>query len=131
MIDDRQVTPSSQLDDLKIWNRDSAAFGWRSYLGELYGSPEVPTYAAPARATDLAGLPPAYICVGAVDGFRDEDVDYATRLNQAGVPTELHVYPGAPHGVGLFADVPVARRYNAGIAEWVGRQLQRTAAAAG
>lgn len=129
MLDDRQITPSSQLDDLQIWNRDSNRFGWRSYLGDLYGGSDVPAYAAPARATDLSGLPPAYVCVGAVDGFRDEDVAYATRLNQAGVPTELHVYPGAPHGVTFFADVPVAQRYAHGIDEWVGRQLQATVTA--
>ena len=53
----------------------------------------MPIYAAPARADDLAGLPPTFICVGALDGFLDEDVDYANRLLRAGVPVELHVYP--------------------------------------
>jgi acetyl esterase/lipase len=124
MIDDRQLTPSSQRDDLVIFDRHSNEFGWRSYLGDLYGTPEVPGYAAPARATDLAGLPPAYICVGNVDGFRDDATGYATRLNQAGVPAELHVYAGAPHGVKRFTDVPVARRYIAGINDWIGAQLQ-------
>ena len=56
-----------------------------------------------ARATDLSGLPPALVIVGGADGFRDEDIDYAMRLNQCGVPTELHVLPGAPHGVQMFA----------------------------
>jgi acetyl esterase/lipase len=111
MIDDRQATPSSQLDDLVIFDREASEFGWRCHLGDLYGKPEVPAYAAPARAADLRGLPPAYICVGNVDGFRDDATGYATRLNQAGVPAELHVYAGAPHGVKQFADVPVARRY--------------------
>jgi acetyl esterase/lipase len=124
MIDDRQATPSSQLDDLVIFDREASEFGWRSYLGDLYGKPEVPAYAAPARATDLRGLPPAYICVGNVDGFRDDATGYATRLNQAGVSAELHVYAGAPHGVKQFADVPVARRYIEGISEWIGAQLQ-------
>ena len=124
MLDDRQITPSSRLDGLHIWSRDSNTFGWRSYLGDLYGTADVPPYAAPGRATDLRGLPPAYVCVGAVDGFRDEDIDYAMRLNQAGVPTELHVYPGVPHGVMLFPDAPVAKRYVRGIEEWIGRQLK-------
>jgi acetyl esterase/lipase len=124
MLDDRQETASSQLAGLQIWNRESNTFGWRSYLGDLYGTDDVPAYAAPARATDLSGLPPAYVCVGAVDGFRDEDIAYATRLSQADVPTELHVHPGAPHGVALFTETAVARRYTQGIAEWVGRQLQ-------
>lgn len=99
-------------------------FGWQSYLGDLYGAPDVPAYAAPARASDLRGLPAAYVCVGAVDGFRDEDIDYAMRLNQAGVPTELHVYPGAPHGVMLFPKSTVAKRYAASIEDWIGRQLR-------
>ncbi len=124
MIDDRQQTPSSRRDDLVIFDRRSTEFGWRSYLGALYGTARVPAYAAPARATDLSGLPPAYVCVGNVDGFRDEAIDYAMRLNQAGVPAELHVHPGAPHGVKRFADVAVAQRYTRGINEWIGRRLQ-------
>ena len=62
----------------------------------------MPAYAAAARAVDLAGLPPAFVCVGTLDVFLDEDVDYAQRLNHAGVPTELHVYPGAPHGFDML-----------------------------
>lgn len=123
MIDDRQQTPSSRLDDLQVWSRDSNTFGWRSYLGPLYGADDVPPYAAPARATDLSGLPPALINVGGADGFRDEDIDYALRLGQAGVPTELHVYPGAPHGVQLFATTDAARRWNRHENEWLARQL--------
>jgi acetyl esterase/lipase len=125
MLDDRQVTPSSQLDGLHVWNRDSNTFGWRSYLGDLYGSPHVPAYAAAARATDLAGLPPAYICVGGVDGFRDEDIEYARRLNVAGVPADLHVFSGAPHGVMMFTDSPVAKRYAHSASAWVGEKLRR------
>jgi acetyl esterase/lipase len=129
MIDDRQATPSSQLDDLVIWSRGSNTFGWQSYLGALYGTDDIPIYAAAARADDLSGLPPTYVCVGAVDGFRDEDIAYATRLNQAGVETELHVYPGAPHGVQLFTHVDVAKQYGRDQADWLGRQLASAAAA--
>jgi acetyl esterase/lipase len=125
MIDDTQTTPSSQLDDLAIWSHGSNTFGWQSYLGALYGTDDIPMYAAAARATDLSGLPPTYVCVGAVDGFRDEDIAYATRLNQAGIETELHVYPGAPHGVELFGHVPVAQQYGRDMREWLGRQLAR------
>jgi acetyl esterase/lipase len=103
-------------------------FGWRSYLGDPYGSPEIPSYAAPARATDLAGLPPTYLCVGNVDGFRDDAIEFAARLNQAGVPTELHVYAAAPHGVKRFVDVPVARRYIEGINEWLATHLRASSA---
>jgi triacylglycerol lipase len=112
MLDDRQITPSSPLDGLVVWTRESNAFGWRAYLGELSGRDDVPVTAAPGRAevADLAGLPPAFVSVGAVDGFVDEDVDYALRLNRAGVPTELHVYPGACHGYQIAVDSDVARQ---------------------
>lgn len=123
MLDDRQITPSSQGEGLAIWPRESNTFGWQSYLGDLYGTDDVPIYAAPARATDLSGLPPAFVCVGNVDGFRDEDIDYAMRLNQAGVPTELHVHPGAPHGAELFAHTATAKRYSRTMRDWVGRHL--------
>jgi acetyl esterase/lipase len=123
MIDDRQTTSSSRLEGLPIWSRESNEFGWRSYLGDLYGRDDLPPYAAPARADDLTRLPPALVIVGGADGFRDEDIEYALRLNQAGVPTELHVLPGAPHGVQMFADSVVARRWNQIVVEWLGLQL--------
>ncbi|MCP5026990.1 MAG: alpha/beta hydrolase [Actinomycetia bacterium] len=103
MLDDRNTTPSSHaITDPKVWNRHANLVGWNSYLEGRAGADDVPTYAAPARATDLAGLPPAYIPVGDLDLFLDEDVDYATRLMAAGVPVELHVYPGAFHGSNGF-----------------------------
>jgi acetyl esterase/lipase len=126
MLDDRQRTASSRQDGLPVWSRGSNTFGWRSYLGELYGRDDVPATAAPARADDLSGLPPAFVSVGAVDGFRDEDVDYALRLNQAGVPAELHVYPGACHGFNLLApDAPVSKQCNRDAEEWLRGQLRR------
>lgn len=97
MIDDRRTTPSSSWDTW-VWTRQSNEIGWRSYLGDLFGSDDIPAYAAASRATDLAGLPPAYIMVGSLDLFLDEDIDYAQRLLHAGVPTELHIYAGGPHG---------------------------------
>ena len=127
MIDDRQDTPSSRLDDLLIWSRQSNEFGWRSYLGELHGRDDLPPYAAAARADDLGGLPEAYVCVGGADGFRDEDILYAMRLYDAGVQTELHVYPGAPHGVAIFLGTSIARRYNADQRDWLRRQFDRLA----
>jgi acetyl esterase/lipase len=126
MLDDRQVTPSSRHDGLPVWSRGSNTFGWKSYLGDLYGRDDIPDTAAPARASDLSGLPPAFVSVGAVDGFRDEDVDYALRLNQAGVPTELHVYPGACHGFSQLArDAAVAKQSIRNMEEWLGKQLRR------
>jgi acetyl esterase/lipase len=123
MLDDRQITPSSQQDGLAVWSRGSNTFGWKSYLGDLYGRDDVPYLAAPARTPDLSGLPPAFVSVGAVDGFRDEDVDYALRLNQAGVPTELHVYPGACHGFQLAPEAPVTKQSLRDREDWLGRQI--------
>ncbi|MCY4258481.1 MAG: alpha/beta hydrolase [bacterium] len=125
MLDDRQITPSSQLDNLIIWTKASNAFGWQCYLGDLYGTDQVPYTAAPARAEDLSGLPEAYVCVGGADGFRDEDIQYAMRLYGAGVPTELHVYPGVPHGIGMFAHLEIAQRYAADKEHWLHRQLKQ------
>ena len=125
MLDDRQITPSSQLDDLVIWSRESNSFGWQCYLGDLYGSDDVPYTASPARAEDLSCLPDAYVCIGGADGFRDEDITYAMRMYGAGVPTELHVYPGVPHGVALFAHLEIAQRYSADQEDWLRRQLER------
>jgi len=130
MLDDRQTTASSQLDELAIWSRESNTFGWQAYLGELSGADDIPYHAAPARAIDLSGLPPTYICVGGADGFRDEDIEYALRLGQAGVPTELHVHPGAPHGVELFAGTEIAARYSRATGDWLGRQIKAISAVA-
>ncbi len=123
MLDDRQQTASSQLDGLPVWTRRSNEFGWRSYLGELYGSDDVPATAAPARATDLSGLPPAFVSVGTVDGFRDEDIVYAMRLNQAGVPTELHVYPGLCHGYQIAMGSPVVEQSALDTARWLRHRI--------
>jgi len=100
MIDDRNETPSShEITDIGIWDRSANIEAWRWYLGN--GKPD--HYAAPARAEDLAGLPATFIDVGTVDLFRDEDIALATRLMQAGVPTELHVNPGAYHAAEMLA----------------------------
>lgn len=104
MLDDRNMTAASHaITDPRVWNREANLFGWRAYLGTEPGSEGVSPYAAPARATDLSNLPPAYIPVGSQDLFLDESADYAMRLARAGVPVELHVYPGAFHGSELFA----------------------------
>jgi acetyl esterase/lipase len=108
MIDDRNATPASYaITDLRVWNRESNRLGWKAYLGRDGGGTDVSPYAAASRATDLSNLPPTYISVGTLDLFVDENIEYAQRLIQAGVPTELHVYPGAFHGFDLFA--PSAR----------------------
>jgi acetyl esterase/lipase len=124
MLDDRATTASIQAGGLYVWDAASNEFGWRSYLGPRYGSVEVPPYAAAARATDLTGLPPSCVVVGSIDGFRDEDMAYAQRLNQAGVPCELHVIAGLPHAYQLApaaAAVQLAERCKE---DWLARQLR-------
>jgi len=104
MLDDRGVTPSSQeLDGEGSWDRHDNLVGWTALLGDSRGGPDVSPYAAPARAADLAGLPAAFIDVGSVETFRDEDIDYAARLSRAGVPVEFHLWPGGFHGFELLA----------------------------
>jgi acetyl esterase/lipase len=99
MLDDRLRTPSSsELRGEGIWDATSNETGWNALLGDRRGGPEVSSYAAPARADDLADLPPAFVDVGSVETFRDEAIDYAARLLQAGVQCELHVWPGGVHG---------------------------------
>jgi acetyl esterase/lipase len=98
MLDDRQATTSSRWTDVPRWDPVANRFGWRSYLGSLYGAAEVPDEAAPGRAADLSGLPPTCVVVGTADGFHDEDVAFAGRLCHAGVPAELHVFTGGCHG---------------------------------
>jgi acetyl esterase/lipase len=123
MLDDRGQTPSSRIDGLPVWSRESNEFGWRSYLGAAYGTADVPADAAPARAAELAGLPPTFISVGTADCLRDEAIGYAARLCQAEVPTELHVYAGAVHGFDMFADCAVAKCAARNSVDWLGRQL--------
>jgi acetyl esterase/lipase len=110
-LDDRLATPSMErFVDSPLWNRPLAVQSWKAYLGELAGTAEVPAYAAPARATDLSGLPPAYISTAENDPLRDEGIAYAQRLLQAGVSVELHQFPGTFHGSTLVTTAAVSRR---------------------
>ncbi|MBE1548400.1 acetyl esterase/lipase [Mycobacterium sp. OAS707] len=103
MLDDRAQTPDPDLLPFLTWTYDDNITGWAALLGEGAGSDAVSAYAAPARATDLTGLPATYIDIGDLDIFRDEDVTYARRLSDAGVPTELHLHPGCPHAFEALA----------------------------
>lgn len=104
MLDDRNDTPSAhQMAGLGVWDRTANETGWTALLGELRGGPDVPAYAAPARAEDLSGLPPAFLDVGSAETFRDEAVAYASRIWQSGGVAELHVWPGGFHGFDGFA----------------------------
>jgi len=113
MLDDRTVTADdpSPMHGEFLWTRPDNRFGWASLLGVEPGSPDISFYAAPARAPDLGGLPPTFIICGALDLFLEEDMEYARRLIRAGVPTELHIYPGAPHGFMFVPDAYVTRAY--------------------
>ena len=125
MLDDRQRTPSMNAEGLYVWGAGSNEFGWRSYLGDLYGSDEIPPYAAAARENDLSGLPPTCVVVGSIDGFRDEDIDYAQRLNQAGVSCELHVIAGLPHAYLLVPGAAAVQLAMHCMDDWLTRQLAR------
>jgi acetyl esterase/lipase len=125
MLDDRNDSASAmQMDAVEFWDRSHNGFGWRSLLGDVQGGADVPQYAAPARATDLTGLPPAFLDVGSAECLRDEIVAYAGRIWQAGGKAELHVWPGGIHA--FDRDVPEARISKAAVAarrNWLERLL--------
>ncbi|MFJ3325809.1 alpha/beta hydrolase [Streptomyces griseus] len=112
MLDDRNATASSrEFTDPVTWPRANNLYGWAALLGPLADGDEVPPYAAPARATDLSGLPPAYVDVGELEVFRDECAQYALRLIAAGVSAEFHLWPGAFHGFdGVLPHLTLPRR---------------------
>ncbi len=112
MLDDRQQTVSLlRFTDTPQWDTTKAGLAWSAYLGAgVPGSADVSPYAAPARATDLAGLPPTYVSAMEFDPLRDEALAYAQALLTAGVATELHVFPGTFHGSSAIRHAPASRR---------------------
>ena len=125
MLDDRTcVLDAIPYAGEYIWHRQNNLFGWTSLLGQEPGGADVSPYAAPSRATDLAGLPPTFIGTAALDLFVDEDIDFAARLIRAGVPTELHVWPGAFHGFDLLPGPAVADAARSASREALRRALQ-------
>lgn len=110
-LDDRLDTPSMRdYVDTPVWNRPNAVFSWTSYLGTEPGGDDVSPYAAPARAGDLAGLPPAFVSTCQFDPLRDEGIAYAQRLAHAGVAVELRHYPGTFHGSAMVEAAGISRR---------------------
>ena len=110
-LDDRLTTTSmTSFVDTPLWNRPSAESSWRHYLGD--DRSDVSPYAAPARATDLSGLPPAYVSTMEFDPLRDEGILYALGLLAAGVSCELHSFPGTFHGSSIVTGAEVSRRAN-------------------
>lgn len=127
MLDDRCDSPSAiQMERVGLGDGLSNLVGWTALLGERRGTTEVSRYAAPSRASDLSGLPPAFIDVGSVEALRDEAVSYATRIWQAGGQAELHVWSGGFHGFDIWVPQAVvsqaARRARL---SWLRRMLAR------
>jgi acetyl esterase/lipase len=125
MLDDRNNTPSAtQMAGLGVWDQTANRTGWGALLGDAAGGSDVSPYAAPARAEDLSGLPPAFVDVGSAETFRDEDVSYATRIWQAGGQAELHVWPGGFHGFdGFVPTAAISRDAQAARVRWLDRIL--------
>ncbi|OCT45133.1 arylesterase/monooxygenase [Cladophialophora carrionii] len=106
MLDDRNLVPNPRMQPFVFWSYDDNITGWTALLGaDKAGKPDadVSPYCAPARVKSLAGLPSAYIDVGTLDIFRDEDLEYARRLAAEDIDVEFHLYPGVPHAFELFA----------------------------
>ncbi|ALP36838.1 lipase [Paenibacillus sp. IHB B 3084] len=126
MIDDRNITASSHeiTADNAPWNRTNNLAAWNMYLGDRTEDSEVSPYAVPSRAENLAGLPPTYTCVGQLDLFRDETIEYTTRLAQAGVDVEFHLYPGTFHNFeGMVPQAEVSQRASQGYVDAIARGL--------
>jgi acetyl esterase/lipase len=129
-LDDRLETESMRTlgADSPITTTANGEISWDSYLGPgVRGTDRVSPYAAPARATDLAGLPPALVTAYELDALRDEDIAYAQRLLSAGVPTELRVYPGLFHACTWLADVGVCQMVLGDVVDGLRRGLRATA----
>lgn len=114
MLDDRTASSREVAQTVgKIgWSAANNVYGWQSFLGQRPGTSRVPSRAVPARVSSVAGLPPTFIGVGTLDLFVAEDISYAQRLIDAGVPTELIVVPGAYHGFDAIGTKGIAQRFN-------------------
>lgn len=125
MLDDRNDTASShQVDGFGVWDRGSNDTGWDALLGDRRKTDAVSIYAAPARATDLTNLPPAFIDVASAEVFRDEDVAYAVKIWEQGGVAELHVWPGGFHGFDAMApQAALSLRARAARLDWLRRIL--------
>jgi acetyl esterase/lipase len=125
MLDDRNTTVSSrQYSGIGVWDRGSNETGWAAYLGDRRGGGDVSIYAAPARATDLSGLPPAFIDVASAEVFRDETIAYASQIWADGGVAELHVWPGGFHGFDLMAPhTQLAQAARQVRTSWVARHI--------
>jgi acetyl esterase/lipase len=128
MLDDRDASVSTmQIDGVGVADRQLTRFAWDAYLGSRRGGEDVSISAAPARATDLGGLPPTYLDCGSAEVFRDETVAYASAMWAAGGDVELHVWPGAFHGfTSMMPGAALSRAATAALADWTRRVLGRS-----
>jgi acetyl esterase/lipase len=110
MLDDRTTEADPELAPFAAWSYDDNYTGWHALLGDAVGEEAVPETAAPARASDVSGLPPTYVDTGDLDIFRDECIEYARRIAATGTNVELHVHPGCPHGFDRTPGLPVGER---------------------
>lgn len=128
MLDDRNSTFfSHQMTGLGVWDLTSNATAWKALPGERYGAADPAVLRGPSHATDLSGLPPAYIEAGSAEMFRDEDVVYANAIWQAGSQAELHVWPGAYHGFdGLAPQAALSQDARNARTRWLQRLLAQS-----
>jgi acetyl esterase len=128
MLDHRTGGPDCQwrnpMTGEFVWTRSSNQFGWESLRDNYTVDDHRTGWFSPSRASNLAGLPPACILVGALDLFLDENLEYTRRLASAGVPVETHVYPGAIHAFNLMAEAAVSKQANADLMAALGRLLK-------
>lgn len=128
MIDNTNTSVACfQYDGIGTWQRDMNLLAWSCVLGDVAFSDEAPAYAAPSRATDLSGLPPAYIEVGEAETFRDEDTSYALGIWATGGQAELHVWGGGAHGFDMYMPgAEITRAALAARSSWL-RRIWRAA----
>lgn len=125
MLDDRNATVSArQIDGVGIWDHTSNETGWAALLGDRRRRVDVSAFAAPARATDLSGLPPTYIEAGSAEVFRDEAVVFASKIWEGGGNAELHIWAGGFHGFqGIVPTAAVSRAAVQTRESWLHRVL--------
>lgn len=112
-LDDRlNSTSMTKFTDTPGWNKPNAELSWKHYLGDLYGSNNIPPYAAPSRANDFKKLPPAYIAAFEYDPLRNEAIDYAEKLFSHDIPLELHIYKGAYHLAYLITNSDISKQHH-------------------
>ncbi|MFE9122726.1 alpha/beta hydrolase [Streptomyces sp. NPDC007172] len=128
MLDDRNDSASAhQMDGVDVWDRSWNGFGWKALLGSPSGGPSVSPHASPARATDLSGLPPAFIDVGSAEILRDEALAYADGIWRAGGSAELHVWAGGFHTFDLVVpDAEISQAARQARRAWLKRILAKS-----